>query len=286
MIATAIESVRAQSYCHWELIVIDDGSDDDTESVVTSYKDQRIRYIRQVHAERSAARNRGMALSKGDWVCFLDSDDYYLENHLEVLAGYIEKNRLGEAMVLTGIEIEDASSGSRIKHPLIKTQQVNVLKEIWETFILMDTVCVSRKILDHHRFDVRFNLWEDTHLWLRIASRYRLCQIASYTCVQRNHTANSVVLGMQRVRLHNVRQYMLAIDDLFLHHAASVGSFLSDDDRIEYKNRKLAMYLYQAGMNGQIRAALVIWWMAIINKPSLYLWLEFPKIFLRPLKRK
>ena len=91
-ILTAINSVVAQTYNDWELIIIDDGSTDSTKDFIAPYtKDLRIRYYFQKNQERSAARNNGIDLAKGKFICFLDSDDYYLSNHLSILNDEIEK---------------------------------------------------------------------------------------------------------------------------------------------------------------------------------------------------
>ena len=78
-LAKAIDSVIAQTHVNWEVIVVDDGSTDDTGNMVSelSNRDPRIRYIYQTNAGVSAARNRGIALVKGNFVAFLDSDDLW-----------------------------------------------------------------------------------------------------------------------------------------------------------------------------------------------------------------
>ena len=82
VIMRPIDSVLRQTFEDWELIIVDDGSTDDTKSIIESYHDNRIRYVWQENQERSAARNHGIALAKGEWICFLDSDDDYYPNHL------------------------------------------------------------------------------------------------------------------------------------------------------------------------------------------------------------
>lgn len=84
-VSTAIESVLRQSYTDFEIIVVDDGSRDNTAAVVAGMPDARIRYIYQENAGVSAARNTGIRQSSGEFICFLDADDLWLENHLEVL---------------------------------------------------------------------------------------------------------------------------------------------------------------------------------------------------------
>ena len=74
-----IESVISQSFTSWELIIIDDGSTDNTKILVEKYQksQNQIRYIYQKNSERSAARNNGIKNSNGQWICFIDSDDMY-----------------------------------------------------------------------------------------------------------------------------------------------------------------------------------------------------------------
>ena len=87
LITKAIESVINQTYTNWELIIIDDGSTDNTKSVLENYlSDSRIKYFFQENQERSVARNNGIKRAKGDYICFLDSDDEDYSLSYEVLA--------------------------------------------------------------------------------------------------------------------------------------------------------------------------------------------------------
>jgi glycosyltransferase involved in cell wall biosynthesis len=83
-VVESIESVRAQTYSRWELIVVDDGSTDSTpEDIACRFgKDSRIQYVAQANRGASAARNRGIALAKGEVIAFLDSDDLYFPGFL------------------------------------------------------------------------------------------------------------------------------------------------------------------------------------------------------------
>ena len=82
-IRRSLNSVLAQSFNDFELIVVDDGSTDESGSIVASYTDPRIRLIRQENAGVSAARNRGVAEAKAAWLALLDADDEYFPNFLE-----------------------------------------------------------------------------------------------------------------------------------------------------------------------------------------------------------
>jgi glycosyltransferase involved in cell wall biosynthesis len=84
LLGKCIESVISQSYEHWEHIIIDDGSTDDTYDLVKKYmdKDSRIRYVRHKNRKQSLSLNVGLMMAAGEYACFLDSDDYYHMNHI------------------------------------------------------------------------------------------------------------------------------------------------------------------------------------------------------------
>src|SRR4030095_4422896 len=88
VVKRALESALRQSLPPAQIIVIDDGSTDDTREVLGGYGDT-IEYVRQENAGASVARNRGIALARHPWIAFLDSDDYWLPDHLARPAGRI-----------------------------------------------------------------------------------------------------------------------------------------------------------------------------------------------------
>ena len=77
-VAEAIESVRQQSYGEWELLLIDDGSTDESSKICKAYaeKEEKIRYIRKENGGVSSARNRGLQETAGEWIYFMDADDW------------------------------------------------------------------------------------------------------------------------------------------------------------------------------------------------------------------
>ena len=90
----AVESVLKQTYENIELLVCDDCSSDNSAAIVSSYKDTRVKWIVGKRGGRpSIPRNRGMSIAKGEYIAFLDSDDFWLPNHLEVLLGYMSREK-------------------------------------------------------------------------------------------------------------------------------------------------------------------------------------------------
>lgn len=86
-LAECIESIRCQSYCDWELILVNDGSQDKSLNICNEFekKDKKIRAVDQKNAGPSAARNKGVALAQGDYITFIDADDYVDSHYLAKL---------------------------------------------------------------------------------------------------------------------------------------------------------------------------------------------------------
>ena len=88
----AVDSVLAQTFKDFEILIMDDGSDDDTSDVINEFKDARVIYQWDFNFGGPARpRNRGLKLAKGEWLCFLDADDWWSCNKLQVCKDYIEK---------------------------------------------------------------------------------------------------------------------------------------------------------------------------------------------------
>ena len=101
-IQSAIESILSQTYNNWELIIINDGSTDQTENIVKNFDDSRIRYYPQENKGEAAARNLALSKTKGEFVAFLDSDDKYLPDFLEITVSFLSLNPEIDAVFTDG----------------------------------------------------------------------------------------------------------------------------------------------------------------------------------------
>lgn len=118
-ISASISSVLAQTYTNWELIIVDDCSTDNTDSIISSFHDERIRYIKnEKNSGAAVSRNRALREAKGKWIAFLDSDDLWELNKLEMQIAFMASN--GYHFSYTDyVEIDEEShpNGKRVTGP-------------------------------------------------------------------------------------------------------------------------------------------------------------------------
>lgn len=188
MITTAIDSVLNQSYHNWELIIVDDGSNDDTFKVVEVYlqRDKRIRYFHQINQGESVARNLGIRNSTGNYVCFLDDDDYYYPNFLETFANKIREE--GNTPQVYMCDQYEENGQEVIKRKFYKK---SFEKDQLGYLILhgnnIQNFVFPKFILFEEHFEPKFKFGEDFHFLLRILLKLPLIYIPEVLCVYRNH---------------------------------------------------------------------------------------------------
>ena len=169
ILGAAIESAIAQTYSHWEMLIIDDGGTDDTEALVERFGDSRLRYCLIEHRGQSAARNRGLEMAHGKWITFLDSDNDFLPECLERQLATFDAHPEILCIVTKGNKTHELWQDGK----LLKSQYIpdafpersdDVLKDIFmRGFIFdMNAFIHSASIRDEgFRFDETFGGFED-----------------------------------------------------------------------------------------------------------------------------
>ncbi len=193
LIAATIRSVLSQSFNDWELILIDDGSSDNTKDVLGSFVDDRVKYFYQENAERSAARNNGILKATGKFICFLDSDDVWLPHHLQTMYTAIEKNSFKPALYFTVVRW--CFDGGRKQDVFFDSpENKNPIEYIIRNQIGPSTQCLHREILMKHQFNTALRVNEDVELNTRIMNEYPLVQIREVTVEMLIHEENTKAL--------------------------------------------------------------------------------------------
>jgi glycosyltransferase involved in cell wall biosynthesis len=183
-ILKAVESIYAQEFTNWELIIINDASTDNTAGVLSTISDSRVRIFHNpVNKERCETRNIGISLAKGKYICFLDSDDYHLPTHLSSFYQLINANAQPEAFFFSNAWNED-EAGNRTPRECPDFDKYNPY-----TYFLTYTVnpqrwCVAKSIFEKVQFDPEVVICEDMDTSMRIVNAgYRIFQVKERTTV-------------------------------------------------------------------------------------------------------
>jgi glycosyltransferase involved in cell wall biosynthesis len=180
----ALNSVFYQSFSDFELIVIDDGSTDNTARVVQSIKDSRLHYHVYEHAGVSAARNIGITRAQGEFICFLDSDDRFRKEKLEVTHYYIKK--MPEYKIFHTDEIWYRS------HQLLP-QKIYHAKPTGFVFenalklccVSISTVAIKKDVFNAiGTFDESMPVCEDYDFWLRVTAQFLIYLIPYHLTIK------------------------------------------------------------------------------------------------------
>ena len=167
----AIQSVLMQSYAPYEIIVIDDGSDDGTkEWLKDNYPN--VKYIYQMNSGVSSARNKGIKFARGDWIALLDSDDEWLPSKLKDQANEIELNPAAKFLHTNEIWIRNGVRVNQMKKH--KKYGGYIFEKCLDMCrISPSSVLIQKDIFDEiGMFDETLKVCEDYDLWLRFASKY------------------------------------------------------------------------------------------------------------------
>lgn len=266
-VRSAIESVLAQGYSPLELIVIDDGSTDDTPDVLRGYAG-RAEVIRQDNRGAAAALNRGIRATGGSLVCWLSADDEFLPGKLEAqVAAFRDSPEVG--MAHTGYVDVDGSGTvlrtARVPAAVDADPFVNVY---WRNSTNGSTVMLRRDVFDElGGFDESLRADVDADMWMRIALRWRIAVVPGVYVRYRVHgnslSANVplMVTSMAAVRLRHLNELRRRVSDRS--DAAALLARMSTDFAAQRMDELAAIVLAESRRRGratreQSRAAVAL----------------------------
>lgn len=194
MVGDAIQSVLNQTYGDWELIVVDDGSQDNTHDVVAAFCDPRLRYTYQENTKLPGARNTGIRAATGRYVAFLDSDDFFLPDKLWLQVAALERSP-DTGLVASGwTEIDAQHKPLRTLYPWRLDRGLVLADWLYSCPFIVPSVLVRRNwLVKVGLFDPQQHYVEDWDLWLRLA--YAGCRMVwepSVVCLRRVHQGSMV----------------------------------------------------------------------------------------------
>lgn len=232
-VCEAIDSVLSQTFTDYEILVVDDGSTDNTKEALNKYKN-KIRYFFQENRGVSAARNLGIKNAEGEYLAFLDSDDVWFPQKLALQTNILGKVPKDTAMVSSDGEMVEEAAGV-VKKSVMRPRcpQKNSFKDkisqkefndgsivegylyselLQGNFILTPTVLLRKRCLDDiGGFDETLGIAEDYDLWLRIAAKYCLVYFNAVTVKCRiEEEGLSGVYGVREYRYRKADAHLFA----------------------------------------------------------------------------
>ncbi len=279
-ICQAIDSVLMQIFTDYEIIIVDDGSTDDTREVLKKYGNT-IQYLYQKNMGPPSAMNTGIRCSKGEYFVILGDDDVLMPNMLERQAAVLERNP-DIAFVCSGTYFMDEHSQVYKTSDSGRYREKSFKSLLFDNFVWHLTVLIRRKISEEMgHLDESLLTNHDHDLWLRIAIKYKFEYTDAPLAKFRRHSGNF----SKSLELH-LRDHLTILDK------KEVRGHLTWIEYMKYR----AVNLYRFGLfysrTGEYLKAARCYWLAILNFPwiGVYFWpyesnkmkFSMPYRFLKP----
>ncbi|WP_306537000.1 glycosyltransferase family A protein [Geobacter sp.] len=206
----SLESVKKQTYRPIEVIIVDDGSTDDTWGKIISFRDRSeeadeitVRCIRQENGGPSRARNAGIRVATGKYLCMLDADDWWPEDKLEQQVRFLEERptlamTFGDSRFFRGSdEVVTPSVFRKYGHLVSALDNPEGITGLFEKLLMRDLILTGTEmtrrecIVSVGCYDESLGHAEDVHLWLKLAARYKVGFIDKIMLCRRLHDSNT-----------------------------------------------------------------------------------------------
>ena len=180
LLPRAVNSVLSQTFQDYEIIIVDDCSPDNTQDIISTFSDRRVRSVRHdINLRQSAAINTGISLARGEYVAFLDDDDEWLPNKLRGQIEILDSSEEDVGLVYGWLETVNHSTGRPIGEYLLRIEG-NIFEELvalnspGQPSVLMARTSIAKEVGGFGECLTRFN---DTDFILRISQKYKVALI-------------------------------------------------------------------------------------------------------------
>ncbi len=204
----AIDSVLSQTEKDFEFIIVNDGSTDNTDSIIKSYSDQRIKYFAVSHMGRVPALNFGIGKCQGEFVAVLDADDISMPLRLEKESSFMQANDLVLCGSWAAIIDEDGNNIGSMTYPPTKQSEIRKYSLLHNPFI-HSSVMMRRDVLIRAGLYRASRYAEDYELWTRIMYKHKVANIPEELVSYRRHTSQLTQSSERKVRLDALKVRLL-----------------------------------------------------------------------------
>ncbi len=244
----AIQSILNQSYENLEFIIINDGSTDNTEKIILSFKDERIRYYKNSsNLKIVKTLNKGLALAKGKYIIRMDADDISLPNRLEKQVSFMEANIdigiSGSSMLL--LNKKEVDNRLLEVKTCFKQLKINLLDY---SVIFHPTAIIRKDILIRHNLHYRneYLYAEDYDLWVQISKVSKLGNIKDPLIKYRMHDKNSSILQKTKQKSTHIQIIKEQLSFISNRSIADkeLNFFLRNENNLSWSGIKLVLVIY------------------------------------------
>ena len=220
-LSEAIDSVLNQTYYNFELIIVDDNSNDDSAQIIKNYDDERIKYFKnKKNKERSFSRNLGISKSNYNWITFIDYDDKFEPNRLDCLKNEIKKN-INNLFFVNCYKLIDDNSNIIGKKDLPKSEFLRLSDLLKKNHISLQSVLINKSLLLDNKFDELVNSSEDYKLWLNLTLKNSPLIINKYLTLVRKDKKHELkyyyvrCFSHLKVKLSFLKEHSIKINPVY-----------------------------------------------------------------------
>lgn len=240
-IRKSIDSVLGQTYTDFELLIIDDGSSDDTKTVVESIPDPRVKYFYQENSGACAARNNGISKAQGEYIAFQDSDDEWFPEKLQKQVAVLDSHP--EADIVCCKTHCTKSDGTTFES-MVGVGEGIIPRNVGPFGISTQTLLVRRKVFEEYCFDVKVSRYQDLD-FLLCANKKHAIYCISECLVNRYHEENSISNHPERIyemACYFQEKHKDIIEDKTQRLSYFLANMLIENGRYDKKYGKKAFY--------------------------------------------
>lgn len=239
----AIESVLGQTYCDFELIIVDDGSTNNAEAVIVSYNDSRIQYEKnEKNLGVTATRNRLVGLSHGEYLALMDSDDISISSRLAKQVEFLDAHQ--EVGVL-GAWIEFFPEYREVETLPTESNSIKRYLLFRESAVMNSTAMIRRSL--HICYDESYTSAEDYALWLELIDCTEFANLPEVLVRYRWHGANLSHLAVEEIGRNALKARCLAQQLHFGKDESMVGKLVAQDSVSWNEFQELLSFLILMG---------------------------------------
>ncbi len=202
-ISEAIDSILQQTYTHFELLIINDGSTDTSKEIILSYNDPRIRYIEnETNSGLIFTLNRGIDLAQGKYIARMDADDISLPKRLALQVAYLEQH---PTIGMCGASAYRIDAAGNIVGKMGKICDTNLLQAslLFSSPYIHPLMMIRTPLLQQNKYNAAYKHGEDYELWIRLAEQTKGANLPNYLLHYRWHDSNISVVYNEVQIAHN-----------------------------------------------------------------------------------